>query len=141
MSQCKISCNRNRFIVTGRDILLQGEFFCHKKISVTGRNFFSQEGIPYHRRKFVVMGPNFLSQEDISCNWKNCQILYHTRKFPETGRISCQKIYLLSQEEIYSMFNPHYVVSVFVLGMWLLSSLSFKPMTRSPTCFAQKVKV
>ena len=63
----KISYDRKKFSVTGRNVLSQDKVSSHrKKFPVTGRNFLLQDDIFRCRTKFPVTGWNFLSQEEIS---------------------------------------------------------------------------
>ena len=51
---------------TGQNFSVTG-----KTLSVTGREFLSEEEISCQRKKFPVTWSNFLSQEDIFCHRKN----------------------------------------------------------------------
>ena len=76
LSQEEISCDRKKFLVTGRHFLTQ---------DVTGRHFLSQEENSCPRKNFHLKGQHFKPQEKMS---------YNTKKFPFARRN------FLSQEEI-----------------------------------------
>ena len=66
-SQEKISFQRKKFPVTGRNFLSQEEISCHrKKFPFTGRNFRSQEDISGHRKTFPAKEKSFILKDKIS---------------------------------------------------------------------------
>ena len=76
MSQEEISCQKQKFPVTGRHFLSQEEISCHrKKFSVTGRHLPPQKEFSSQMKKFQATGRNFLLQEEISCHRGHLYVL------------------------------------------------------------------
>ena len=99
LSQEEISCDRKKFLVTGRHFLTQnvtGRHFLsqeenscpRKNFHLKGQHFKPQEKMSYNTKKFPFARQNFLSQEDIPNLRRKFpdKISSHRTKFSVTGR-------------------------------------------------------